>query len=106
MGGPPTQEEIKLLGQFDSNGDKWLDWSKLGPMAEKNFALIAESVKIDTRKLDSTEAFLGSLKDDSASNNAQPSFGPGGPSSSIKSFADQRRAYLLSYKESPSTGKK
>ena len=96
----------RYLGHVRDIADKWLDWSKLGPMAEKNFALIAESVKIDTRKLDSTEAFLGSLKDDSASNNAQPSFGPGGPSGSIKSFADQRRAYLLSYKESASTEKK
>ena len=25
MGGPPTQPEIKLLGQFDKNGDKWLN---------------------------------------------------------------------------------
>ena len=96
----------RYLGHVRDIADKWLDWSKLGPMAEKNFALIAESVKLDTRKLDSTEAFLGSLKDDSASNNAQPSFGPGGSSGSIKSFADQRRAYLLSYKESASTGKK
>lgn len=93
----------RYLGYVRDIADKWLDWSKLGPMAEKNFALIAESVKIDTRKLDSTEAFLNSLKDDPAGGTAQPSFGPGGPSGSIKSFAEQRRAYLLSYKEPAST---
>ncbi len=96
----------RYLGHVRDIADKWLDWSKLGPMAEKNFALIADSVKIDTRKLDSTEAFLNSLKDDSASAPAQPSFGPGGPSTSIKSFAEQRRAFLLGYKEGASTEKK
>jgi hypothetical protein len=95
----------RYLGYVRDIADKWLDWSKLGPMVEKNYNLIAESVKIDTRKLDSTEDFLKTLKEDSASPAAQPSFGPGGAPIALKTFADQRRAYLLSYKE-PTTAKK
>jgi CotH kinase protein len=58
---------------------KWLDWNTLGPLAQKYQALIAADVKTDTRKLDSYEAFETGL-------------------TSLKGFADQRRAYLLGYK--------
>src|SRR6185436_3872719 len=34
--------------------DKWLDWKRLGPIAEKYQALISKEVEADTRKLAST----------------------------------------------------
>lgn len=57
-----------------------LDWSRLGPLAERYHALIDADVKRDTRKLESYEAFAASLTESPRS---------------LKAFADQRRAYLL-----------
>ena len=59
--------------------EQWLDWQKLEPMAAQYQALIAADVKTDTRKLDSFEAFQGGI-------------------ARLRSFVDQRRAFLLKYK--------
>jgi len=59
---------------------RWLDWNTLGPLVQKYQALIAEDVKTDTRKLDTTEAFTT---------------GAG----ALKTFAERRRDYLLNYKQ-------
>ena len=59
----------------------WLDWSKLGPVAQTYHDLIDADVKRDTRKLESYDAFVTSLD------------GPRG----LKAFADQRRAFLLGH---------
>lgn len=85
----------RYLGYTRDIAEKWLDWSKLGPIAERYHALIADDVQQDTRKLDSTEGFLKGLTE-----NVQQSggFGPG-EKISLKNFADERRAYLLNYKE-------
>jgi hypothetical protein len=68
-----------------------LDWNRLGPLVEKYRALIADDVARDTRKLDATEAFMTGI------------FGPGDGSpptaTTIKGFADLRRAALLSHPE-------
>jgi hypothetical protein len=55
---------------------KWLDWQRLGPVAEGYHSLIAADVKADTKKLDTYEAFEAGLQ-------------------SLKSFAERRRAVLL-----------
>ncbi len=84
----------RYLAHCRDIADKWLDWQRLGPLAQKLHDLIAAEVKADTRKLDSTEAFEKSLTEDVAGNG----FGPfGGGSMGLKNFADQRRAYLRSY---------
>ena len=57
---------------------KWLDWKTLGPLAAKYQAVIADEVKLDTRKLDSYDAFQAGV-------------------AALKTFADERRAYLLAY---------
>lgn len=67
----------RYLGDVRDLAERWLDWNRLGPVATQYHTLIADDVKADTRKLDSTEAFLSSLT--------------GG----LKAFADQRRAFLL-----------
>jgi spore coat protein CotH len=61
--------------------EKWLDWNRLGPLAEQYHALIAGDVRADTRKLDSTEAFRNSVTN-----------GAG-----LKTFAEKRRAFLLNH---------
>ncbi len=83
----------RYLGYVRQMAENWLDWNKLGPIANRYHALIAEEVKADTKKLDSFEEFEGSLADASAASAGQ------GRSSSLKAFADQRRAYLLNHAE-------
>jgi len=55
---------------------KWLDWQRLGPIAEGYHTLIAADVKADTRKLESDEAFESGLQ-------------------TLKTFVERRRAVLL-----------
>ena len=72
--------------------DTWLDWNKLGPVATRLHAMIDADVKADTRKLESYASFQKGLLDDIPGSG----FGPGGGGTiGLKSFADQRRAYLL-----------
>jgi hypothetical protein len=75
--------------------ENWLDWGKLGPIAERYHRLIAEDIKKDTRKLDSTENFEKSLTEDISGGGG---FGPA-VKISLKNFADQRREYLLNHPE-------
>lgn len=70
----------RYLGYVRDLATNWLDWSKLGPVAQRYHDLIDADVKRDTRKLESYEAFATSLDDSPRS---------------LKTFAAQRRAYLL-----------
>jgi hypothetical protein len=85
----------RYLGYVRDIAEKWLDWNQLGPRARQYHDLIADEVKADTRKLASFEAFEQSLAGET------PAMGLRGPERgiSLKSFADQRRAYLLNYPE-------
>ena len=66
----------RYLGYVRDIATKWLDWQRLGPIAEGYHALIAADVKADTKKLDTYEAFEAGLP-------------------ALKSFAERRRAVLL-----------
>jgi hypothetical protein len=70
----------RYLAYVREIAEKWLDWKKVGPMAKAYQDLIREEVKLDTRKLYSTEAFDSGLE--------------GGPDS-LKAFVEARRGYLL-----------
>jgi hypothetical protein len=84
----------RYLSYVRDIADKWLDWQKLGPIVDKYVALIADDVKADTRKLDSTEDFFKGITSDIEGKG----FGPGGRGTiGLKNFADQRRKYLLEY---------
>jgi hypothetical protein len=89
----------RYLGYARDIAGKWLDWKKLGPLAQQYHDLIAEDVKSDTRKLESTEAFMQGLTEDVE---GRGGFGGRG-SIGLKNFADQRRAYVLKYSESNKT---
>jgi spore coat protein CotH len=69
----------RYLGFVKQIATKWLDWNTLGPLAQKYQALIAEDVKIDTRKLDTFENFQAGVD-------------------RLKDFVTRRRTYLLNYK--------
>ena len=82
----------KYLSYVREIAQTWLDWKKLGPIVQKHHDLIAADVKADTRKLASYEAFEKSV----AGESPEPvRMGPGGTPISLKSFADQRREFLL-----------
>jgi hypothetical protein len=95
---------LTLVGEIAT---EWLAWEKLGPLAARYHALIAEAVKADTRKLSSTEAFFAGLDGARTEPNVPPTdpgiadaprrgFGPP-RAPSLKSFAEARRAYLLNH---------
>ena len=80
----------RYLGYVRDIAEKWLDWKKLGPLATQYQTLLTDAVKADTRKLASYEAFERGVAGDTQA-------GVRGPERtiSLKSFAEQRRAYLL-----------
>ncbi|MCL5097947.1 MAG: CotH kinase family protein [Candidatus Omnitrophica bacterium] len=90
----------RYVGYMRDIAGKWLDWNRLGPSARQYQALIAGEVKADTRKLHSTEAFLSSLEDNAA---AVANSG-GRQTSSLKAFAEKRRAFLLDHAEVKKAG--
>lgn len=73
----------KYLGYVRHIAENWLDWAKIGPIAEGYQALIAKEIEQDTRKLDSAAAFKEGLTQDA------------GGRASLKTFVEKRRAYLL-----------
>ena len=70
----------RYLSYVRDIADRWLDWKKLGPLARSYQAVIADEVKLDTRKLYSTEAFETGLE---------------GGDDSLRRFVEQRREFLL-----------
>jgi hypothetical protein len=78
----------RYLGYIRHMAETWLDWNKLGKIAEQSHALIADEVKIDTKKSFTFEEFQNALAGDSQEGR-----------SSLKSFVDQRRAFLLDHAE-------
>ncbi len=82
----PSLKE-RYLGYVRHIAENWLDWNRLAPIAEGYHALISEDIKVDTHKLESTEAFEQGLTEDQ------------GRRLSLKGFADKRRAYLLGLPE-------
>ncbi|MBC8003143.1 MAG: CotH kinase family protein [Opitutaceae bacterium] len=87
--------KARYLGYVRDMAERWLDWKKLGPLAQTYQALISADVKVDTRKLDSFEAFTRGVTADVEGE------GMRGPQRQIalKNFADQRRAFLLQHPE-------
>ena len=86
----------KYLAYMKDIATNWLDWNKLGPIATEMQARIAPYVKTDSRKLYSTEAFEKGLTEETHF----PKMGPFGASGhmSMKQFVEERRAFLLNYK--------
>ncbi|MBX3745510.1 MAG: CotH kinase family protein [Verrucomicrobiae bacterium] len=89
--------QARYLGYVRDMAQHWLDWDRLGPLASELQGRIAEDVRIDTRKLDSYERFIGGLTDDEAGGDGGGGFRGPQRAMSLKTFADRRRAYLLSH---------
>jgi hypothetical protein len=86
--------KVKYLAHVKTIADEWLDWEKLQPVVERYVALIDSEVKADTKKLTSYDAFRQSVSP------AQPLAVEGRrPQMTLRSFADQRRKFLLNHPE-------
>jgi hypothetical protein len=70
----------RYLAYVREIAEGWLDWKKLGPLAKSYQAVIADEVRLDTRKLYSTEAFETGLE---------------GGEGSLRRFVEARREFLL-----------
>jgi hypothetical protein len=81
----------RYLAYVGDIADRWLDWQRLGRRVETYKKLIEADVASDTRKLDTTEAFTSGIY--GTAGDAPP------PATTIKGFADQRRAALLAHPE-------
>lgn len=87
----------RYLGYIHEIAEKWLDWDRIGPLAQQYQELIMSDVEIDTRKLYTTEAFNSSLDQGTATQYSSSYSRDSG--TSLRSFFDQRREYLLSHPE-------
>lgn len=81
----------QYLAHVGDIAEKWLDWTRLGPIVERYRTLIASDVGQDTRKLDTTEAFTLGIY--GATDGSAVS------ATTIKGFADLRRAAILAHPE-------
>jgi hypothetical protein len=81
------QWKARYLKYVREIADKSLDWKKLGPQVHQWRTLIEKEVELDTKKLSSFAAFQRVTAD-----NPAPSTDRDFP---LRTFADQRRAYLL-----------
>ena len=70
----------RYLGYVREIADKWLDWRTLEPLVRQYQSVIAADVKADTRKLYPTDQFTSGVDQGE---------------SSLKSFVERRRAFLL-----------
>lgn len=85
--------KARYLGYVRDVAERWLDWKNLGPLAHSYQSAIAADIAADHRKLFSTEAFTRAVTDDDAVEEEGGPIAP--PTLGLKSFAEQRRAYLL-----------
>ena len=87
----------RYLRNVHTVADQWLDWNRLGPVAEQYRSLIDKEIETDTRKLSSYEDFQRGIVDAEQGEANAP--GGGRPRLSLQTFAKERRAYLLSHPE-------
>jgi len=81
----------KYLENVKTIADKSLDWKTLGPVVAQYRKLIEKEVEADTRKLELFESFQRVTADAATTGR--------GHDMPLRAFADQRRKYLMDYKE-------
>jgi len=84
----------QYLANIREIAEKQLDWNSLGPLVAEYRELIGDEVNTDTRKLTSYDAFVQATADrpsDSANTRTLP----------LRTFADQRREFLLKATAAP-----
>ena len=81
----------KYLANVKTIAEKSLDWKALGSIVSQYRTLMEKEVEIDSRKLESLEAFKRATADEPAAG--------GGRGLPLRAFADQRRKFLTNYVE-------
>jgi hypothetical protein len=87
---PPWR--ARYLAHVRTIAEKWLDWNTLGPVYEQYRELIDTDVRDDTKKRTSYDQFR-----ESEVASGGEGRGPFGAPPGIRTFVEQRRAYLLNY---------
>lgn len=94
----------RYLQHVHTIADKSLDWKTLGPVVAQYRSLIEKEIEADTRKLSSFADFQKATadvvaKESNANTESEPGrrFGPPRHSVSLRTFADQRREFLLKH---------
>ena len=101
--------KAKYLANVKKIAQDSLDWKKLGPVVSQYRKLIEKEVEIDTRKLDSFDAFKRNTDDNPPAAGGAPGGGPGGfgrgpQGMNLRAFAEQRQKYLLAHAEVKKAG--
>jgi hypothetical protein len=83
----------RYLGYVRDMGEKWLAWSKVGPLANQYQSMIEADVRADLHRLYSANAFARGVTEDLVEQGFR------GPrrTTSLKTFVEQRRSYLLAF---------
>jgi spore coat protein CotH len=92
----------KYLANVKKIAEDSLDWKKLGPVVSQYRKLLEKEVELDTRKLDSFDAFKRATDDVAPAAGGMGAGGFGrGPSQgmNLRAFAEQRQKYLVGYTE-------
>jgi hypothetical protein len=90
--------KARYLANLRTLAEESLDWKRLGPVVQQYRELIAKEVEADTRKLTSFDAFQRATAETPAAGPMPQGRGPG-MGMNLKSFAGQRRQYLLNHPE-------
>ncbi|MBL9137576.1 MAG: CotH kinase family protein [Verrucomicrobiales bacterium] len=85
----------RYLGVVRTISEKWLDWSKVAPLAEQYQSQIAADVRNDVHRLYSVDAFSKGVTEDFI----EQGFRGPRKTTSLKTFVVQRRDYLLGLPE-------
>jgi spore coat protein CotH len=89
----------RYLTNIRTLAEKDLDWKNLGEVVTRYRELAGKEVAADTRKTSTTAEFEALTSDEPKEVKAEAPRGFGHGGMALKSFADQRRAYLLSLPE-------
>ncbi len=84
----------KYLSYVRTIAEKSLTWSKIGPLVKQSRELLHDDIAIDTKKLESLEAFEETMSDELPKEGAAQ-----GRHMSIRSFVEKRSKFLLEHPE-------
>jgi hypothetical protein len=97
--------KTRYLQHVRTIADEWLDWNKLEPLVARYEALIDKEIEADTRKLTSYREFKESLGRGDRGEGEAAERGERRGRMTLRQFAEQRRAFLLSHPEIQALGR-
>lgn len=83
----------RYLAHYRTMLDTWFDWSAIGPLVRKYHKLVEPYVRLDTKKLYTTQQFFDNVTKDVVVSDSYGSYTIPG----LQSFIDTKRAFLLTH---------